>query len=1593
MKRITKSLFVLMLSCAMSFSIVANSLPIMADEVEETTQENDTNTTETVVEDEPEVVEDTTEASLDEVLGDSSMMEYFLVDSPVVSSQETENFVLSLNNTEGYSNFRITIQKEDGTTFDLESSEQVGNLVKFSNVFSNKGEYQVTSLHYEYNGQTYYLNFSDLEMDIKFGVDQEYVGYDETLPDLTQDSQEQEGVIQVTDVNKAEEEIANGMASEASIMSIDEFSRAATGGMTICLDPGHGGSDSGANAFGQKESALTLKIANYCKEELEKYDVNVVMTRTTDTRPSENAAQDLIDRVMMAKKAGASYIISIHLNSAASTSAHGAEVYFPNTSGNASLSSNGQAMAKAIQSQLVALGLYDRGIKIRNYMDGSTSSNPNSSDRDYYGIIRYAKEQNISGLIIEHCFLNNPDEYNKYLSSDAKLQQLGVADAKGIVSALGLSLKNAYLDQIAGENKNLIPDGKYVISSVLNSKYVLNVKNASTNNNANVELSIYDNETDKQAFIVSHDAQGYITFTNAKSGKVLDVSDGKASNGKNVQQYTSNGTRAQKWVVKKSNKGYMIISALDSNYVLDVSGSKANNGTNIQLYSGNGSDAQNWNIEKFVSKYEQLDVLANSNKNTIADGTYEISTKLNTGYVLDMTSSSLSNGGNVQIYESNETPAQGWIVSHDSKGYVTIKNENSGKVMEIKDNKATNLQNVQQNAANDNYGQKWIAIKNSDGSIELVSGENQNYCLDLYSSRTVNGNNVDIYERNNSNAQRWVFRNKLNYRESLDQLANENKNVLANGTYTIASKMNTNYVLDMASSSLSNGGNVQLYISNDTPAQGWIVSHDSKGYVIIKNENSGKVMEVKDRVAKNSQNVQQNQSNDSYGQRWIATKNSDGSIVLVSALNKEYCLNLNGAQVASGSNINIYNTNNSNAQKWVFEKKVSQREALDALADHNKNAISDGKYVIASKINDNYVLDMASSTLSNGGNVQLYEANGTKAQSFIVSHDKNGYVTITNENSNKVIEVNSNSAANMANIQQNQSNDSYRQKWIAIKNSDGSIELVSALNKNYCIDLYSSRIVNGNNVDLYQRNSSNAQKWLFKTKNNQSQVPTNYDAIAAQNKDAIADGKYEIATKLNTSFVLDMTSSSLSNGGNVQLYASNGTKAQGWIVSHDSKGYVTITNENSGKVMEVAGNKVGNLVNVQQNQANSNMGQKWIAMKKADGFIELVSALNTNYCLDLYSSKTVSGNNVEIYEKNGSNAQLWKFQKFETAQEKADRLAKENQSLMNDGVYFIKSIHTEYVLDVPSSSKNPGVNIQLYTLNETDAQKWVLQHDSNGYVTIMNYGSKLYLTASNGRVTQENKSNATNQKWIIMFDAQGRLKIVSATDIKLAIDVASSNFSNGGRIQMYSSNSTGAQQWVFTYIKKYETEKELTPIMGKSLCTVDQLIKYYNYNASGYDTFNAKYKNEYDGCLAKGGASTIEEFAKIFYEEANAEGVRAEIAFAQCMKETGFLKYGGDVLPNQYNYAGIGATGAVHGAEFKDVRTGIRAQIQHLKAYASNSKLVNDCVDPRFNLVKRNSAEYVEWLGIQENPNGLGWASAKNYGYSIVKMVNVLLSK
>ena len=162
--------------------------------------------------------------------------------------------------------------------------------------------------------------------------------------------------------------------------------------------------------------------------------------------------------------------------------------------------------------------------------------------------------------------------------------------------------------------------------------------------------------------------------------------------------------------------------------------------------------------------------------------------------------------------------------------------------------------------------------------------------------------------------------------------------------------------------------------------------------------------------------------------------------------------------------------------------------------------------------------------------------------------------------------------------------------------------------------------------------------------------------------------------------------------------------------------------------------------------------------------------------------------------------------------------------------------------------------------------------------------------------------------------------------------------------------------------------------MGESNTTATKMAAWFTARGGVYP----------EEIYSQYGAPTLKDFCKIVVSEAKAEGVKAEVVFGQICKETGFLRFGGDVEPEQCNFAGIGATGGgAKGASFPDVQTGIRAQVQHLKAYASDEPLNQECVDPRFSYVKRCAAIYVEWLGVHENPTGAGWATGVNYGYSL----------
>ncbi|MBC5649543.1 glucosaminidase domain-containing protein, partial [Christensenella tenuis] len=164
------------------------------------------------------------------------------------------------------------------------------------------------------------------------------------------------------------------------------------------------------------------------------------------------------------------------------------------------------------------------------------------------------------------------------------------------------------------------------------------------------------------------------------------------------------------------------------------------------------------------------------------------------------------------------------------------------------------------------------------------------------------------------------------------------------------------------------------------------------------------------------------------------------------------------------------------------------------------------------------------------------------------------------------------------------------------------------------------------------------------------------------------------------------------------------------------------------------------------------------------------------------------------------------------------------------------------------------------------------------------------------------------------------------------------------------------------------------PIMGTQDATRGQMINYLNSKLKiTVAEFQTRYK------------MTVAQFVDLYIEEANEEGVKADVAFIQMCHETGYLKYGGDVQWTQYNFAGIGATGNGNpGNSFTDVRTGIRAQIQHLKAYACTDPLKNACVDPRFHYVTRGCAPTIEKL------TGT-WAADSSYADKIIAMLDDMI--
>ena len=427
--------------------------------------------------------------------------------------------------------------------------------------------------------------------------------------------------------------------------------------------------------------------------------------------------------------------------------------------------------------------------------------------------------------------------------------------------------------------------------------------------------------------------------------------------------------------------------------------------------------------------------------------------------------------------------------------------------------------------------------------------------------------------------------------------------------------------------------------------------------------------------------------------------------------------------------------------------------------------LEDGVYTIGSKLRRNLVVDVAGASASNGANVQLWTDNNSFAQQFKVSYQGNGQYQISALCSDKMLDVQGGGVVNGTNVWQYESNGTASQYWCIEECEDGWFTLTSAQN-GLVLDVSGGATYDGANVQVWESNDTDAQKFSFNKRFQEGiyrigmaekpslvldvegasiQSGANVQ-LYAWNRSAAqmflvtyaSEGAYTIIP-LCSGNVLDLSAASPYDGANVQQYARNDTAAQRWFIQENADGSFAIISASSGKYLDVANGELAAGANVQTWQGNSTDAQRFDFVPLST-LKTIVSGLDSSLVLDICGGSTESGANVQLYKRNGTKAQMFHVSDLTSegkrfiipalgAHMSLDAVSGGYQDGANvwqyqingslaqqwyvqsvgDGRSRITVASSGRVLDVPSADAYSGANVQVYSWNGTEAQKFVLE--------------------------------------------------------------------------------------------------------------------------------------------------------------------------------------------------------------------------------------------------------------------------------------------
>jgi GH25 family lysozyme M1 (1,4-beta-N-acetylmuramidase) len=501
------------------------------------------------------------------------------------------------------------------------------------------------------------------------------------------------------------------------------------------------------------------------------------------------------------------------------------------------------------------------------------------------------------------------------------------------------------------------------------------------------------------------DLSGIYTIASILPGaKVFDIPAASRQDGAFAQIYTPNTTPAQRFRLERQRDGSYVIINVNSGKALDVRQGRAESSNLIWQYAPNGTAAQRWELVPTGDP----------------DGSYSIHTMLDRKLALGLVRGASTNGTGLQLQRARAVSAQKFLLKEIrpviANGYYIIHTKSSDKVLDIASAGTANGAKLQIYQDNDTFAQRFRVVYDAKTGYYTLTNVNALKPLDVVGSGTRDGTAVALHKANSTPAQRWTI---------VDN---------GKGVYRLYAAC-SGLVLEVKGGKTANRTGVHTSrVKKANAAQLWtferapLVPNKS---IITLNSALGTVLDVKANGITKGTRVQTYTANNTQAQKFRAVAVGGGAYRIE-------CLNSGLVLGLSGSNVVMTPYTKATTQHWKFRLVYSggsyfflqngNGQVLDVAGASKKaganvkvnprrnslsqswklvptTAVGDGIYVVASALDTNMVLDIRAASLDNGAALQLYEANGTFAQKFSFVGNADGTCRIVPLNSSKPLEV------------------------------------------------------------------------------------------------------------------------------------------------------------------------------------------------------------------------------------------------------------------------------------------------------------------------------------------------------------------------------------------------------------------------------------------------------------------------------------------------------------------------------------------------------------------------------------------------------------